>query len=282
MARILPLKPEALLKQLATPWLDLGGGRRAVAKRNRPGHALDPSPNVAVCALPSEMHGDTLGISFMQSFDRLYENIQHLPISFTWQIITPTHERLLLFTWNNWKQNSLLLFQKYLLGLGRQFTSIAADGSIQLGTRRFMIEKCKIVHCSQIQPQSVTINRPEAVDDDVAAAKALLQGTISARDDIHLHHFDEIDAHDLKLLKQTKARFQRRLQRQVTKLEKEFGEPAERGNDQHPDIPVNGVFRYALWREGGKTLYVAASHEDIGLPCVLTLGVSMSQSPKSK
>lgn len=281
MARALTIKPDDLLKQLATPWIDMGGGRRALAKRNRPAQSLDPSPNIAVCAYPSEMHGDVVRLSYMQSFDRLYENLRHVPIPWAWQIIVPTRERLLLFTWNNWKQNSKSLFQKYLLGLGRQFTTIAADGSIELGARRFMIQKCKIVHCSHIQQQTATIVRPEAMDDDVAAAISMMQGTISLRDDIHIQHFDEADAHNLKLLEQTKARFQRRLQRQVTQLEKEFGEPAERGTDQHPDIPVNGVFRYALWREGGKTLYVAASHEDIGLPCVLTLGVSVPPAPQA-
>ncbi len=277
MARIITIKPEDLLKQLAKPWIDMGGGRRALAKRNRPAHALDPSPNVAVCALPSETHGGEISTPYLLTFDRPFESLQHVPLPLAWQLIMPTRERLFLFTWNHWKQNSQLLFQKYLLGLGRQFTSIAADGSIQLGTRRFMVKKCKIVNCGQIQ----TINRPEAVDDDVTAAISMMQGTISLRDDIHIQHFDEADTHNLKLLVQTKARFQRRLQRQVTKLEKEFGEPAERGNDQHPDIPVNGVFRYALWREGGKTLYVAASHEDIGLPCVLTLGVSVHPAPQA-
>ena len=282
MARIITIKPDDLLKQLATPWIDMGGGRRALAKRKLPAQAFDPSPNMAVCALPAELHGDSVSTAYLLTFARPYESLRHVPIALPWQLITPRRDRLFLFTWNNWKQNSKALFQKHLLGLGRQFGSVAADGGIELGGQCFSIKKCQIVHFSQYEPQRACIERSEVVDDDVAAAKSLMKGTVDAREDFHMQHFDEADAHNLKLLEQTKARFEKRLQQQVRKLAKEFGEPAERGNDQHPSIPVNGVFRYALWLDGRKTLYLAASHEDIGLPCVLTLGVSLRPPLKSK
>jgi hypothetical protein len=37
-------------------------------------------------------------------------------------------------------------------------------------------------------------------------------------------------------------------------------------------MPLNGVFRFAIWKVKGKHLFVAAHHEDRGIPIVLVLG----------
>ena len=40
------------------------------------------------------------------------------------------------------------------------------------------------------------------------------------------------------------------------------------------DIPLNGVFRFAVWPVGDKQLFAAAAHEDRGVPILLMLGTA--------
>ena len=37
-------------------------------------------------------------------------------------------------------------------------------------------------------------------------------------------------------------------------------------------VPLNGVFRFAVWEVGERFLFAAAAHEDRGVPILLILG----------
>ena len=57
-------------------------------------------------------------------------------------------------------------------------------------------------------------------------------------------------------------------------LAKEFGPPSRIGKADDEFIPLGGVFRFAIWEVGDSQLFVAASHEDRGVPILLMIGTA--------
>ena len=49
--------------------------------------------------------------------------------------------------------------------------------------------------------------------------------------------------------------------------------PHQTGETEHKRLPVNGVCYFAYWYVGWRILYIVVSHEDVGLPCCLLMGV---------
>lgn len=281
----MPLQPERigpdeLLRRLATPWIDMGGGRRSLPRKKLPSTAFDPSPNVVVIAREDELLGNTLSSAYLQQFEKPLQNIAHVPTALAWQLVLPDKRRAFVFTWGNWKRNSLALFQKSLADQFRQHGRITSEGVVELDGGTIELRDCDIIHSDELESRK-PVRKILPAPDVVKAAQALVKGRRDAQKEIEIREFDDEEAHDEELLARVKASFGRKLATCLKSLKAEYDEPADTGTDQHDGIPVNGVFRYALWSVGAKTLYLAASHEDIGLPCVLVVGVR-AEKLKSK
>jgi len=57
-------------------------------------------------------------------------------------------------------------------------------------------------------------------------------------------------------------------------LIKVYGQPSRVGESDDETIPLNGVFRFAVWEVSDWQLFVAASHEDRGAPILLMIGTA--------
>ena len=83
---------------------------------------------------------------------------------------------------------------------------------------------------------------------------------------------DEVAQHDDELHEKLCEEFSAEVDRLKDELSREYGKPLRAGSADTRLVPLNGVFRYAVWRVGGKRLYVAASREERECPVVLVLG----------
>jgi hypothetical protein len=70
------------------------------------------------------------------------------------------------------------------------------------------------------------------------------------------------------------AQFSADFDRVSTELARTYGEPMRTGEEDHELIPLNGVFRFAIWDVGDEVLFAAAAHEDRGCPMLLMLGTT--------
>ena len=92
---------------------------------------------------------------------------------------------------------------------------------------------------------------------------------------LRMHDFpDDESAHDDELTQRLYAEFSAELERIQTTLTEHFGEPAQVGNEDHDLIPLNGVFNFAIWEVNEQNLFVAAHHEDRGVPIILVIGIA--------
>src|SRR5262249_3767172 len=106
-------------------------------------------------------------------------------------------------------------------------------------------------------------------------AKELLEGESGGLEELHIHEFtDDEEAHDDAQLKKLLSRFSSELERVQKELTKEYGAPIRTGDTDDDVIPLSGVFRFAVWEVGEAQLFVAASHEDRGVPIVLMIGTA--------
>jgi hypothetical protein len=83
---------------------------------------------------------------------------------------------------------------------------------------------------------------------------------------------DEVAQHDDELHERLCEEFSAEVDRLKEELSGTYGKPLRTGSADTPLVPLNGVFRYAVWRVGAKRLYVAASREERECPVVLVLG----------
>ena len=60
--------------------------------------------------------------------------------------------------------------------------------------------------------------------------------------------------------------------RAAGELSKKYGTPARMGKQDDSAIPLNGVFRFAVWEVEGTELYLAAAHEEREVPILLMMG----------
>jgi hypothetical protein len=111
--------------------------------------------------------------------------------------------------------------------------------------------------------------------DVVALAKKHLRAKKDVCEELDEREFwDEEEAHDVELVEKTYRQFLRKMKAYRKLRTAEFGEPAVVGEDEHDAIPRNGILEHAIWDVKGKSLFLAVSHEDTELPCLILLGVT--------
>ena len=85
-----------------------------------------------------------------------------------------------------------------------------------------------------------------------AVAKRLLAAADSAIEEVRVFEFvDDETAHDDELQEQMEAEFSTAFTSVQNELSKEFGDPVSTGEEENDLIPLNGVFRFAIWNING-------------------------------
>ena len=93
-------------------------------------------------------------------------------------------------------------------------------------------------------------------------------------EELRLHDFpDDESAHDDELTERLYAEFSDDVQAIQAELAKMYGPPTRTGTEGDKFVRMNGVFRFAVWNVAGKQLFVAANHEDRGIPVILWMGI---------
>lgn len=106
-------------------------------------------------------------------------------------------------------------------------------------------------------------------------AGELLQREAGGIEELRVHAFaDDVSAHDDDQIQHLYADFSATFDRVCRELVGLYGRPSSVGEEDDELIPLCGVFRFALWNLGGRTLFAAATHEDRGVPIVLVLGTA--------
>ena len=106
-------------------------------------------------------------------------------------------------------------------------------------------------------------------------ANELLEGDAGGLEELRIHEFNEDEeAHDDEAIEKLYADFAAEFDRVEVALTRKYGKPSRTGKDDHDVIPLNGVFRFAIWRVEDKQLFAAAAHEDRGVPILLMLGTA--------
>mgnify|MGYP001547807214 CR=1 FL=1 len=90
-----------------------------------------------------------------------------------------------------------------------------------------------------------------------------------------MHEFpDDESAHNDEQIEKLQTEFSAELDRIQKELSKQYGTPSRTGETDDDVIPLSGVFRFAVWEVDEQQLFVAASHEDRGVPILLMLGTA--------
>ena len=104
-------------------------------------------------------------------------------------------------------------------------------------------------------------------------ARKLLKRKKDGLEELRLHMFElDGDEEDDELDERLHTEFSADFDRVQKELAGAFGPPARTGSEDDSVIPLNGVFRFAIWDIEGKSLFAAAAHEDRGAPVLLMLG----------
>jgi hypothetical protein len=113
-----------------------------------------------------------------------------------------------------------------------------------------------------------------------ALASELLKGDAGGLEELRIHEFtDNDEAHDDDSIDKLYEEFAAEFDRVVTALSKMYGKPSRTGKQDDEVIPLNGVFRFAVWSVGDKQLFATAAHEDRGVPILLMLGTADAGVP---
>ena len=106
-------------------------------------------------------------------------------------------------------------------------------------------------------------------------AQELLGGEHGGLEELRIHEFtDDESAHDDKQIEKLYAEFSAEVDRVQKELANEYGPPSRAGETDDGVIPLCGVFKFAVWELGDSQLFVAASHEDRGVPILLMIGTA--------
>jgi hypothetical protein len=106
-------------------------------------------------------------------------------------------------------------------------------------------------------------------------ASELLDGDAGGLEELRIQEFiDDEEAHDDEAIEKICADFSTEFDRVEASLTKRYGEPVRTGREDDDIIPLNGVFRFAIWSVDDKQLFVVAAHEDRGAPILLMLGTA--------
>ena len=102
-----------------------------------------------------------------------------------------------------------------------------------------------------------------------------LEAGSGALEELRVHEFtDDESAHDDEQIEKIKAEFSAELDRVQKELSKKYGSPSGTGETDDDQIPLCGVFRFAAWEVDEQQLFIAASHEDRGVPILLMIGIA--------
>jgi hypothetical protein len=110
--------------------------------------------------------------------------------------------------------------------------------------------------------------------------RKLLEADEDGLEELKVYKFpldDDGPAQDDELQEKLTTEFESAFKSAKAELAKTFGKPVRTGVDDHENIPLNGVFRFAIWQVQAKLLWLAAAHEDRELPYVLILGTGQSK-----
>jgi hypothetical protein len=119
------------------------------------------------------------------------------------------------------------------------------------------------------------MGRTDMAKSATALATELLEGDPGGLEELRIHEFtDDEEAHDDDAIDKLYEDFSSEFERIVTTLSKEYGKPSRTGKEDDDVIPLNGVFRFAVWTVGDRQLFAAAAHEDRGVPVLLMLGTA--------
>jgi len=111
--------------------------------------------------------------------------------------------------------------------------------------------------------------------DAIAIAAELLGGDAGELEELRVHEFSGDDeAHDDGAIEKLYAEFAAEFDRVEGALTKRCGKPSRTGKEDDEAIPLNGGFRFAIWAVDDKQLFVAAAHEDRGVPVLLMMGTA--------
>ena len=111
----------------------------------------------------------------------------------------------------------------------------------------------------------------------VTLAKKLLKEDEEGLEELYMHDFpDDESAHDDELAERLYTEFSADVESIQVELAKLYGPPLRTGKKDDKLIPLNGVFRFAIWKVNGRQLFAAAHHEDRGVPIILWLGTVSS------
>lgn len=98
----------------------------------------------------------------------------------------------------------------------------------------------------------------------------LIEGGPGGLQDLRVHEFpDDESTHDDDLNGRLHAELSAEFDRVQTQLSESFGAPSRVGEEDDDVIPLNGVFRFAVWDVGDTLLFAAAAHEDRGVPILI-------------
>ncbi|MEZ6137087.1 MAG: hypothetical protein R3C53_19510 [Pirellulaceae bacterium] len=111
------------------------------------------------------------------------------------------------------------------------------------------------------------LNLPEILE-------RLLKSKSDNRHELEVHAFDECEAHDDVVTNEKIVGLVSHLKLIEPELTELLGKPVESGTTEHRRLPVNGVCFFVMWHVGWKIVYLVVSHEDIGLACLLEIGVT--------
>ena len=106
-------------------------------------------------------------------------------------------------------------------------------------------------------------------------ASELLESGPGALEELRIHEFeDDEEAHDDDATEKLYKEFSTEFDRIELSLSKKYGKPSRVGKEDDESILLNGVFRFAIWDVADKQLFLAAAHEDRGVPILLMLGTA--------
>lgn len=267
------IEHDEILAKLALPWIEIVPSRRTMSKRSLPSHAHEPSPNVIVVAHSADKTTLDVCSKFLQRHWKPRFNMAHAPGECAWQIITPSDERLLIFTWVNWLRNSRPMFEEFCRETSHEFGTLTPDGIIVIEARQIPFRQCRLIHQDQLRRRPATIKKQSA-KSILAKADELLRSRKSKFENVDYRELsDDEEAHDDEHQAQLESIFLSNMASYEKALSVRFGTAVEVGPDEHKAIPINGVVRHAIWAVGKKRLYLAVSHEDRELPWVTYLGI---------
>ena len=104
-------------------------------------------------------------------------------------------------------------------------------------------------------------------------AQKVLKKDEDTLEELRLHDFpDDESAHDDELTERLYAEFSADVEAIQAEIAKLYGPPIRAGTTGDKFVRMNGVFRFAMWKVAGRQLFIAACHEDRGIPIVLWLG----------